>query len=164
MAALLQFEHIIQINDPADPGIPPLSREALWQGLVFRVRNPGHFIPGLECRIEPGEVPATGQGFVRYLKAGEMELRDAVTLLPEQEIRTFIDGRQQPIHAESITRIEAPAPGHLIVRFIYCRDSISTQGGLDADEFLKEAYLQQDREAVMMIREMINNGWPDTLT
>lgn len=160
---MLEFEHIIQINDPFDARVPAMPREALWQGLVFRARHPDHFIPALECRVEPAAVTPDGPTFVRYLKAGDMELRDEVTLVAQQEIHTLIDGSAQAIHAESITRIEEPAPGHLIVRFVYIRDSIAAEGGINADEFLKEAYLQQDREAVMKIRELILNGWPDSL-
>lgn len=160
---MLEFEHIIQINDPSDGRVPAVSREALWQGLVFRARNPDHFIPALKSRVEPAAATPGGPTFVRYLKAGDMELRDEVRLAPQREIHTLIDGSVQPIHAESVTRIEEPAPGHLIVRFVYIRDSIAGEGGINADEFLKEAYLQQDREAVMKIREMIRHGWPDSL-
>jgi hypothetical protein len=153
--SLLRFEHLIQINDPADPGLPLMSRETLWQGLVYRARYPAHFNPALHSTLEP----VSDISFVRVLSAGDMHLRDQVTLVPETEIRTLIDGDSQPIHAESITRIEEPQPGFLFVRFIYCRDSISDQGGLDADEFLKSAYLQNDREAIAMLRQMIADGW-----
>jgi hypothetical protein len=157
--ALLRFEHLIQINDPADKRLPVLSRDALWQGLVYRARYPAHFNPALDSTLEP----VSDVSFVRVLSAGDMNLRDHVTLVPETEIRTLIDGNLQAIHAESITRIEEPQPGFLFVRFIYCRDSISNQGGLDADEFLKSAYLQNDREAIAMLRQMIADGWTGRL-
>lgn len=132
-----------------------MSREALWQGLVYRARYPDHFNPALQSTLEP----ESETSFVRVLAAGDMNLRDQVTLMPDTEIQTLIDGTSQAIHAESITRIEEPQPGFLFVRFIYCRDSISSQGGLDADEFLKSAYLQNDREAIATIRRMIAEGW-----
>jgi hypothetical protein len=46
----------------------------------------------------------------------------------------------------------------LFVRFSYKRDSIGGEGGLNADAFLKEAYLQQDREALIIIRQMAANN------
>lgn len=157
--ALLRFEHLIQINDPADPRLPILSRESLWQGLVYRARYPDHFNPALESALEP----VSEISFVRVLSAGDMKLRDEVTLVPDSEIHTLIDGTFQAIHAESTTRIEEPEPGFLFVRFSYCRDSISGHGGQDADEFLKSAYLQNDREAIAMIRQMIAEGWSERL-
>lgn len=157
--SLLRFEHLIQINDPADSRVPLISRDALWQGLVYRARYPDHFNPALESVLQP----LSDTRFVRVLSAGEMKLRDEVTLVPDLEIHTLIDGRSQAIHAESTTRIEEPEPGFLFVRFSYCRDSISNQGGLDADEFLKSAYLQNDREAITMIRQMIADGWSGRL-
>ena len=85
-----------------------------------------------------------------------------VTVIEEREIRTLIDGRDQPMHAESVTRIESAGAGELLVRFRYRRDSITgADSGVDADEFLKSAYVQNDREAIEVIREMIAEGWSD---
>lgn len=150
MSALLEFEHIIQVNDLNQPELTVLDRDVLWQGLVYRASYPGHFNPALSCRLEPD----TDEHFIRYIEVGELELRDEVTLVPMQEIRTLIDGRTQPMHAESIAIIEEPEPGQLFVRFSYRRDSIGVEGGLNADAFLKEAYLQQDRDAIIAIRQM----------
>ena len=44
----MNFEHLIQINDPENPLVDTLSREQLWQGLLHRVENPIPFLPGLE--------------------------------------------------------------------------------------------------------------------
>lgn len=152
--ALLEFEHIVQVNDFAQPGLIVLSRETLWQGLVYRVSYPDHFNPALSCRLEP----ETDNRFVRHIGAGNLQLRDEVTLVPMQEIHTLIDGRTQVMHAESLTRIEEPEPDQLFVRFSYKRDSIGVEGGLNADAYLKEAYLQQDRDALIIIRQMAANN------
>lgn len=154
MSALLEFEHIIQVNDLNQPELTVLSRDILWQGLVYRASYPGHFNPALNCRLEPD----TERRFVRHIEVGELQLRDEVTLVPMQEIRTLIDGQTQALHAESIATIEEPEPLQLFVRFRYKRDSISVEGGLDADAFLKEAYLQQDKEAIIIIRQMAENN------
>ncbi|MBU2097333.1 MAG: DUF1857 family protein [Gammaproteobacteria bacterium] len=155
-SALLEFEHLIQINDPADSRVPDLSRDALWQGLVFRAKYPQHFNPALESELHT----LSELEFVRILSAGDMCLRDRVTLVPDLEIHTAIEA-QQSLFAKSITRIEEPEPGFLFVRFMYQRDSISDQGGLDADDYLKSAYLQNDRDAIAMIRQMVAEGWAD---
>ncbi len=161
---LLEFEHIIQINDPDQPQIPPLSRQQLWECLLFRARHPGHFNPALACRLED----VSTAGFVRYLQFGNMELRDEVFLLPGHEIRTTTAGSDQPLFAESIARIEEPGPERLFVRFVYRRDSGNESGngdsngdepgGIDVDEYLKAAYVQNDRDAVRLMREMVRDG------
>ena len=153
--SLLEFEHLVQINNPDDKQLPLMSREDLWQGLVFRTRYPHHFNPAIQAELQD----ETDTGFVRILSAGSARLRDEVTLVPGIEIRTIIDGNTQGMHAESITRIEEPEPGYLFVRFSYKRDSISEQGGIDADAYLKSAYLQNDRDAIASLRRMLAEGW-----
>ncbi|MEX2334871.1 MAG: AtaL-like protein [Pseudohongiella sp.] len=151
---MLEFEHIIEVNDLHNAGLLVLSREVLWQGLVYRARYPDHFNPVLNCRLGPG----TDEQFVRYIELGGLQLRDDVLLVPMQEISTLIDGRTQAMHAESITTIEEPAPGQLFVRFRYRRDAIAVEGGFNANDYLKEAYRQQDRDAIIAIREMASNN------
>lgn len=154
MSALLEFEHIIQVNDLSKPELPVLGRDVLWQGLVYRASYPDHFNPALSCRLEPH----SDDYFIRYIEVGELALRDEVTLVPMQEIRTLIDGNTQSMHAESVALIEEPEPDQLFVRFSYRRDSIGMEGGLNADAYLKEAYLQQDRDAIIVIRQMAANN------
>lgn len=154
MSALLEFEHIIQVNDLNQPELTVLGRDVLWHGLVYRASYPGHFNPALNCRLEPDN----DCRFIRHIDVGDLQLRDEVTLVPMQEIRTLIDGRTQAMHAESIATIEEPEPGQLFVRFRYRRDSIAVEGGLNADDYLKQAYLQQDREAIVIIRQMAANN------
>ena len=48
----MNFEHLIQINDPENPLVAPLTRDQLWLGLNHRIENPVPFLPGLEsCTI-----------------------------------------------------------------------------------------------------------------
>jgi hypothetical protein len=156
---MLSFEHSILVNDPDSPQRPALDRDQLWAGLVYRARRPDHFNSALRCQIE--DIDETR--FIRYIKVGDMELRDEVTLVSSCEVRTLIDGSHQPMHAESCTRIEQTAAGLLSVRFIYRRDSLNTAAGLDADEYLKSAYRQLDLDAIELIRQMAAEGWSRTI-
>jgi hypothetical protein len=160
---VLEFEHLIQINDPKQLHIPALSIEDLWAGLLLRAKYPGEFNPVISSRLEA----VTDTGFIRYIAVADAELRDEVTLLPLQEISTRIvpagtaNGEQAQFQAESTTRIEEPEPGYLFVRFSYRRDSANEAGGMNVDEYLKSAYVVNDREAIATIRQMIAAGWPE---
>jgi len=156
--SLLEFEHIIHINDPREPQLPTMSRAHLWEGLLFRTKYPGHFNPTLSTELE--NLSATG--FIRHLRFGTARLRDVVTLDHEREIQTRSEGLEGQMFARSVTRIEEPGAGHMLVRFYYCRDSGNVQGGLDVDSYLKAAYLQNDREAVVMLRRFALEGLPGT--
>lgn len=152
---MLEFQHIIQINDPDEPQIPPISRQQLWEGLVFRSKHPEHFTPSLSSEIEE----YTEDGFVRKLSFGQGHLRDRVTLIPEEEIRTSPAEDKPALFAESITRIEEPAPGYLFVRFLYRRDTPPSSDGIDVGEYLKAAYVENDREAISLLRRFAIEGF-----
>jgi len=145
---LLEFEHLVQINDPDNGAIKPLSRTQLWDGLVMRARDPGRFNSALTCRIDH----VSHDSFVRYVQAGNTEFREEVTLTPQERIETVTAGGSEPLHAESITSIEEPADGYLFVRFIYRRDMEETREGIMIGEHLKSAYLHTDIEAIALIR------------
>ena len=146
---MLHFEHVVPVDAEA------ISRADLWKALVFRAQYPGFFTPGLECTLEAGD----NNRFVRVIRFADTQLHDRVTLTPYEQIHSVIDGRHQPMHAESLIAIEEPQPGQFAVRFSYRRDSISEHGGLNADEFLKSAYQLNDREAMTRILEMLAEGW-----
>jgi hypothetical protein len=154
---VLEFEHIVQINDPEDSRVKPLTRTQLWEGLLLRARNPGHFNDALSCRISS----ENDTGFIRHVTAGSTEFREQVFLDPQQTIRTWTAGNKQQIHAESITTIEEPAAGYLFVRFIYRRE---LQGESDPQlvaEHLKSAYKELDLEAISLIRLLAEESQSD---
>jgi len=145
---LLEFEHIVQINDPEDRNIRPLTREQLWDGLLMRARDPGRFNSALSCRVDQ----VSNEGFIRYIQAGDTEFRERVTLTHQEKIETVTSGQDQPIHAESVTSIEEPAEGYLFVRFCYRRDMEDTREGYMIGEHLKSAYFHTDIDAIALIR------------
>ena len=145
---MLEFEHLVQINDPENSDIRPLSRQQLWEGLLLRAKDPGKFNNALTCRIDE----VTSNSFIRYIQTGDTEFREQVSLTLLKKIETIITGSDQPIHAESITSIEEPAAGYLFVRFIYRRDIEDSREGELVGEHLKSAYAQIDIEAIALIR------------
>ena len=145
---MLEFEHIVQINDPDNDGIKPMSRQQLWEGLLLRAKDPGKFNNGLSCRVDE----VTEDSFVRYIQAGDTEFREQVSLTYQKKIETVTAGDDQSIYAESIASIEEPANGYLFVRFIYRRELEDNKEGALMGEHLKSAYVQVDIDAIALIR------------
>jgi len=145
---LLEFEHIVQVNDLANTTITDITRTQLWRGLVLRARSPEKFNRGLQCQSEE----LRNNEFVRIIEAGDSKFCEKVVLTPEQEIHTHTLSELDQPHAESTARIEEPESGYLFVRFIYRRELVDTSEQVDVAEHLKSAYVQVDRDAIAMIR------------
>ncbi len=145
---MLEFEHIVQVNDLSNSAITPLTRQQLWRGLLLRARNPEKFNHGLECESQTIE----NNQFLRMIAAGESKFVEKVTLHPEQMIRTCTLTELDQPHAESTAQIEEPQEGYLFVRFSYRRELEVTTEAVDVAEHLKSAYVQVDRDAIALIR------------
>jgi len=130
-----------------------MSRKQLWDGLLLRAKDPGKFNNALSCRIEE----ATEDSFVRYIKAGDSEFREQVSLTAQEKIETVTAGDDQSVYAESIASIEEPANGYLFVRFIYRRDLEDSKEGALIGEHLKSAYVQVDIDAIALIRMLADD-------
>ena len=73
----MNFEHLLQINDPENPLVESLTRDQLWQGLMYRVEDPVPFLPGLEsCTI----LERSAATLLRALNFGPATIHDRVTL------------------------------------------------------------------------------------
>ena len=145
---MLEFEHLVQVNDLNNQHITPITRTQLWQGLLLRARNPDKFNPGLSCQSED----LRANEFVRTLRAGDSTFCEKVVLHPEEKIHTATLSGLDQLQAESTTIIEEPQEGYLFVRFRYKRELVVDTDAVDVGEHLKAAYVQLDRDAVAMIR------------
>ncbi len=150
----MKFEHLVEIND-ATSGMPLLTRDMLWFGLVCRAEDSMPFLPGLEAC----EILERGEGFLlRTLKfGGHVEVRDRVVLHPQQWIR--FETEQTPQHAGGTLTIsiEEPESGALFLRFLY--QTTLDEDVVDDDaqyaDFVRAAYHQSDLDTVRVIREII---------
>ena len=145
---MLEFEHIVQVNDCDNDRLPDISRKQLWEGLVMRARNPEKFNTAINCQ----SYPISSTEFMRTIKAGDSLFEEKVLLYPEEKIHTHTVGDDDEINAASTTVIEEPAEGYLFVRFSYRRELEMEDERVDVGEHLKAAYVQVDREAIALIR------------
>jgi hypothetical protein len=140
----LNFEHLIQINDPLNPFVDSMTREQLWEGLVLRAEQPQLFVIGLDsCTILSRE----GDTLERELHYGQATVRDRVDILPTAD---YVGG--------SLTMtIEQPDELQLFLRFEYTttlpvsddQDAVTTQ------EIVKSAYRENDIDTVRLIRQYV---------
>jgi len=149
----LHFEHLIQVNDPDDPLIEPLTREQLWEGLVLRAEQPQLFVPGLEgCTI----LARTARALERELHYGPANVRDRVTFSPPHHVRYDIPPTAAYAGGSLTMSIEEPLPRQLFLRFSYETTLPDTPADEDAQQtagIVKSAYYEADKDTVRLIRQ-----------
>lgn len=151
----MKYEHLIQVNDPNDPGIEPLTRGQLWNGLVARAENPGQFVYGLDAM----RVTMRGPGFIeRELHFGKRIINDRVEFV-EQKITLYRIRPSAEFPASQMSMsIEEPQQGHLFLRCSY--ETLMLEGG-EYQDFVKQAYFEADLDAVSQIRKLASQGMLD---
>ena len=155
----MNFEHLIQINDPENPMVTPLSRLQLWQGLVHRIENPLPFLPGLEtCTI----VERRGSEVRRELDFGPAVIEDLVTQAEMSWVRFDIQPSAAHPGGSLTISIEEPEPDSLFLRFAYRTTLASDPNSEDRAyiEYVKAAYHQSDIDCVRIIRTLAAGGTP----
>jgi len=159
----LNFEHLVQINDPLNPLVESMTREQLWEGLVLRAEQPQLFVLGLDsCTI----LARTDSTLERELHYGHATVRDRVTLTPNDSVRYDILATDAHVGGSLTMTIEQPDALQLFLRFEY-RTTLPTADNEDArqtSEIVKSAYRESDIDTVRLIRQFvlgINN--PDAL-
>ena len=156
----MRFSHLVEINDPLNPLIVPLSREQLWRGLVLRAEMPTRFIPWLDhCDITMRSELA----IERALRYGDTVIRDTVAFRQPDSVRYHVPQQGDIPEAELTMAIEEPYPGGLFVRFEYDDYSDEPQGESETmvNDFRRSAYKQSDIDTIRTIRELAADGLLD---
>lgn len=144
----MDYQHLIEINNPNEALLMPLTREQLWQGLLLRVEKPDLFLPQLETfsTTRQGETSIS-----RALNFGSVVIHDRVQLTPLQQIEIAIVAPDEHAGSLLVIRIEEPEGGHLFLRFNYT----TTLEDEEAIEYVKSAYRQADIDAVKIMRKLL---------
>ncbi len=156
----LTFEHLVQINDLANPAITDLSRKQLWLGLVMRATEPTQFLPWLDAvTIEGDQI----QGMHRHLDFGSYQVHDTVSFVEEQAIRFDIVDAENGAAFSLIMQIEEPEPEALFVRFLYSAHSVDHHADSPLGYAMREAYKFNDEDMILRIRLFAENGTLDPI-
>ena len=153
----MKFSHLVEINDPLNPLIDPLSREQLWRGLVLRAEQPKMFVPWLdECHI----LSRSETTLERKLRYGDSVVRDSVTLEPQMQVRYHVPQQHEIPASDLNMTIEEPQPGYLFVRFEYddYKPQEEDQANALYDDFRRSAYKEADIDTVRVIRQLAATG------
>jgi len=158
----MKFEHLIEVNDPMNPLIEPLSHEQLWRGLVLRAESPMLFVPHLdECQIGARDEG----GFGRRLRYGELVIEDRVVLHPLRQVRYEVAAQGEISASSLVMTIESPNPESLWVRFEYDdgHDAATDAANAMYDDFRRSAYQESDIDTIRILRELAEQGRLDGL-
>jgi hypothetical protein len=152
----MKFTHLVQINDPQNTRIEPMSRAQLWRGLVLRAEDPAQFVMALDAVriLDRGE-----NLLLRELQFGKARIRDTVRFEPMLEVRYDTEATEDTPAARLVMRIEEPESGQLFVRFDY--ETIMPVAGPEDghyDVILKDAYLKADVDTIFNIRRLAREG------
>lgn len=153
----MKFEHLVEVNDLADPNANLLTREELWFGLLCRAEDARPFLPGLEqCRI----VSRDGGELVRELHFGPAVIRDRVRFHELEWISFEIEATADHAGGSLTITIEEPQPGALFLRFSYVTSLPDAAGTDDAKyaDIVRSAYHQSDLDTLKVIRMIAESG------
>jgi hypothetical protein len=154
---LMKFAHLVEINDPLNPLIDPLSRAQLWRGLVLRAETPMAFVPYLDrCTV----LEKSALSMLRELHYGDLVVRDRVTFLPQQQVVYHVPPQKGIPESRLTMTIEEPEPDIFFVRFEYDDGANAEQDTADAfyNDFRRSAYQESDIDTIRLIREMADDG------
>lgn len=157
----MRYEHLVEVNDPLNPLLDPLTREQIWNGLVLRAEEPARF----QEQVESSAILERGEGYLeREVYLGNLRVRDRIRFDPMSTVHYQTQPGENHGGGSLTMTIEEPAPGHLFVRFLY-QTALSevTHYETDAGDayfapYVKAAYEQADIETIRRIREFADAG------
>jgi len=153
----MKFEHLIEINDLANPLVPRMSREQLWNGLVLRAEFPRLFVSYLDsCTITSRDLDT----LTRTLQFGDLKVHDHVLFSFLNYVHYQVHHQGEIPESSMRMTIEEPFPAALFIRFSYDDGHTEVEDEENAvyNDFRRSAYIEADIDTVRILREMHNTG------
>lgn len=153
----MQFEHLIQINDLKQPFADLLTRNQLWQGLVYRAESPMEFMD----HIDDVKIIERGANWIeRQIVMGKLLVQDKIEYAHEVQVHYHTAASADHGGGQMIMKIEEPSPEALFVRFTYITPHPDSPDPETAHylEFLKSAWRETDIDTIRKIREFAALG------
>lgn len=151
----MRFEHLLQVNEPGNATVPPMTRAELWRGLLLRVDTPQRFPLGPDrCQSTVGAHADERRREIRY---GALRFQDTVTLEPERRIVFAPEPHEGAATVVLRIDIEEPQPGALFLRFAYEWEPLSP-GEAALQRYREQAWLEHDRDMLRALREWQASG------
>ena len=156
----MYFEHLVEINDPTDPLAETLSPEQVWTGLMYRVREPVVFLPGLDRCVITQE--SAGR-VTRELHFGSARIVDNVSFEHQEWVCFESAATAEHAGGRLTIRLEQADGERLYLRFTY--ETTLSEGseeaeGVQVSEFVKSAYRASNMDTVRVIRMIATTGRP----
>ncbi|MDX1668743.1 MAG: AtaL-like protein, partial [Limnobacter sp.] len=146
----MDFEHLVQINDPQLRQVEFLSREQLWLGLVAKAYRPEQFNVALEHTEILHEKVREGVTFLdRRIDFGNFSFVDCIELHDQHQTINHIPATDFCGQSCLTIQIEEPRPQEFWLRFQYVIHDLAGQGDAqcsqdEVDEARKQAYQALD--------------------
>nr|WP_314900102.1 AtaL-like protein [uncultured Deefgea sp.] len=153
----MKFEHIIQINDFNQALVPFITRNQLWQGLVYRAESPIAFMD----HIDDVTILERGEDWIeRQIVMGKLTVHDKIEYAHEVHVHYHTAASAEHGGGQMIMKIEEPSPDALFVRFTYITPHPESPDPETAHylEFLKSAWRETDIDTIRKIRELAALG------
>jgi len=149
----MNFEHLVQVNDLNEPDDFFISRSQLWEGLIWRAKQPHLFLEGIETFVL---VEDRDDYLKRELHFPGFVVKDEVFLEHEKQLRYEISPDKNLSGASLTMKIEEPEKNVLFVRFIYQVKSVDeANSSLSYDSVIQQAYVNTDLNSILLIKERL---------
>lgn len=152
-----KHEHIVQLCDAPST----LSREQVWEGLIYFFKHPDKLLPYLE-EVDIFEQKNQNNDLIlmRTLNFGPFKVEDRIECVGQERIQALIKPSEQIPESSQEIKIEEPVTGSIFLRFSYYEDperSIDKQYP-EGVPLRRKAWEEKDKVLAQSIIEMANNG------
>ena len=154
-------EHIIRMSSKSQDLAGKVTRDDLWNGLMFFATHPEDFISVLEDAEIDEDLPPDGKTTLnRKLNFGPYSVQDIVETFPQDVVKFNIVETEAIPESRFEIQIEEPETDVFFLRFTYFENSEHDQlkGAEQYKPLRTQAWEQKDKDVADKLLEMIADG------